>query len=107
MRYNYQNNSLNQYTYDDGTMRDRTSVQADWLLLDFRNTSYWYTLVGPPNKCNDLSAYRTLQMAFRFPYWKASNFNVNIQGANSTGCAKFNRFLLYSHWPPDQLPFHR
>ncbi|RUP49797.1 hypothetical protein BC936DRAFT_141454, partial [Jimgerdemannia flammicorona] len=92
VRYNNQNNSLHQYTYDDNTMRDRSTVWADWLLLEFSNASYWYSLLGPNTECNDYSHFTNLNVAFRFPGKKAYSFNVNLQDAVPTACGTVKAF---------------
>ncbi|OZJ01926.1 hypothetical protein BZG36_05321 [Bifiguratus adelaidae] len=86
VRYNNQNNSLGQYTHDDNTMREHTSVQADRLFLAFSPSSYWYTLVGPPNVCNNYSSYSYLNIGLRFPFGVASAFSVNLQSASLPSC---------------------
>ncbi|KAF9343080.1 hypothetical protein BGX26_006290 [Mortierella sp. AD094] len=56
-RYSSEQNALGFYTGDDGTVTNRTTVQADWLLLSYDANTYWYTTLGAPNTCNDYSQF--------------------------------------------------
>ncbi|KAF9311130.1 hypothetical protein BG003_007729 [Podila horticola] len=86
-RYGTEKNALGFYVGDDGTVASRTSVQADFLLLNVTSASYWYTLLGDATACNDYSAFTKVNLAVRFPVGKVFGFDVVVQDADATGCA--------------------
>ncbi|KAG0328464.1 hypothetical protein BG000_000481 [Podila horticola] len=79
------------YTGDDGTVANRTTVQADWLLLSVKPTSYWYSSLGPANTCNDYSAYTKLSLAVRYPATTRFGFNVVIQDVDAASCSQLTQ----------------
>ncbi|KAG0002709.1 hypothetical protein BGZ79_002456 [Entomortierella chlamydospora] len=85
-RYSSEQNALGFYVGDDGTVTSRTTVQADWLLLNVNADSYWYTNLGAPNTCNDYSSFTQLSLAIRYPTTKRIGFNVVVQDTDSTTC---------------------
>ncbi|KAF9315894.1 hypothetical protein BG003_002582, partial [Podila horticola] len=87
-RYSSEQNAMGYYTGDDGTVANRTTVQADWLLLSVKPTSYWYSTLGPANTCNDYSAYTKLSLAVRYPATTRIGFNVVIQDVDAASCSK-------------------
>ncbi|KAG0079033.1 hypothetical protein BGZ93_003302, partial [Podila epicladia] len=86
-RYGTEKNALGFYVGDDGTVASRTTVQADFLLLNVTSSSYWYTLLGDATTCNDYSAFTQVNLAVRFPVGKVFGFDVVVQDADTTGCA--------------------
>ncbi|KAF9997598.1 hypothetical protein BGZ80_006958 [Entomortierella chlamydospora] len=85
-RYSNEENALRFYTGDDHTVTERTTVQDDWLLLSFNTASYWYTLLGASNTCNDYSQFTKLNLAIRYPTNKRIGFNMVIQDTTSGTC---------------------
>ncbi|KAF9991703.1 hypothetical protein BGZ79_004107, partial [Entomortierella chlamydospora] len=85
-RYSSEQNALGFYTGDDGTAASRISVQADWLLLNVNNNTYWYSNLGPANTCNDYSSFTKLSLAIRYPTTKRIGFSVVIQDTETTAC---------------------
>ncbi|KFH67446.1 hypothetical protein MVEG_06178 [Podila verticillata NRRL 6337] len=90
-RYSSEQNAMGYYTGDDGTVTYRTSVQGDWLMLSVNPTSYWYTLLGPADTCNDFSAYKTLSLAVRYPTTTRVGFNVVIQDVDAASCSEMTQ----------------
>ncbi|KAF9173779.1 hypothetical protein BGX21_010238 [Mortierella sp. AD011] len=91
-RYSSGSNALGFYTDDDNTMTERTSVQADWLLLNFDTSSYWYTLLGEDNTCNDYSKYSSLNLAVRYPYSSPIGFTVVLQTNDAATCTQMTQY---------------
>ncbi|KAF9370688.1 hypothetical protein CPB97_002538, partial [Podila verticillata] len=87
-RYSSEQNAMGYYTGDDDTVANKTTVQGDWLLLNVKPISYWYTLLGPANTCNDFSAYKTLSLAVRYPTATRVGFNIVIQDVDAASCSK-------------------
>ncbi|KAF9199555.1 hypothetical protein BGZ49_010300 [Haplosporangium sp. Z 27] len=90
-RYSTEQNALGFYTGDDNTVTQRSTVQADWLLLSFTNASYWYTLLGPASTCNDYSRFTKLSLALRYPTASRIGFSVDVQGNDNTTCTTLVR----------------
>ncbi|KAF8950482.1 hypothetical protein BGZ52_002347, partial [Haplosporangium bisporale] len=86
-RYGTEKNALGFYVGDDGTVASRSSVQADFLLLNVTSTSYWYTLLGDATTCSDYSAFTKLNLAVRFPVGKVFGFDVVVQDADASACS--------------------
>ncbi|KAG0008286.1 hypothetical protein BGZ80_003621 [Entomortierella chlamydospora] len=84
-------NALGFYTDDDITMTERTSVQADWILLTFNTSSYWYSLLGPDNTCNDYSMYSSLNFAVRYPA-SSVGFNIVLQTNDNATCTQMTQY---------------
>src|SRR5690348_5790029 len=59
-------NSLVYFTSDDCTSAERLSVQGDFHLLSVSPNTYWYTLLGPQNTCNDYSRYSKVLIGVRY-----------------------------------------
>ncbi|KAF9109108.1 hypothetical protein BGX27_007988 [Mortierella sp. AM989] len=85
-RYSNEQNAMGYYTGDDGTSTARPTVQADWLLLTFSTSTYWYTLLGAPDTCNDYSQFTTLNLSIRYPTSTRIGFNVVLQDTLSGSC---------------------
>ncbi|KAF9433230.1 hypothetical protein BGZ76_009719 [Entomortierella beljakovae] len=85
-RYGTEKNAMGFYLGDDGTVTSRTSVQADWLLLNVNNASYWYTNLGDHNSCGDYSQFTQLNLAVRYPTATRIGFNVVLQDADNATC---------------------
>ncbi|KAG0011263.1 hypothetical protein BGZ81_002286, partial [Podila clonocystis] len=90
-RYGTEKNALGFYVGDDGTVASRTTVQADFLLLNVTSASYWYTFLGDATTCNDYSAFTQVNLAVRFPVGKVFGFDVVVQDADATGCTTLVR----------------
>ncbi|KAF9100556.1 hypothetical protein BGX27_000342 [Mortierella sp. AM989] len=85
-RYGTEMNALGFYTGDDGTVTSKTTVQADWLLLSFSTSSYWYTNLGGPETCSDYSQFTTLSIAIRYSTATRIGFNVVLQDTANDQC---------------------
>ncbi|KAF9955497.1 hypothetical protein BGZ72_003663 [Mortierella alpina] len=81
-RYGNEKNAIDVYTSDENTGSAKASVQADWLLLNVvKDTTYWYTLLGPLGSCNDYHEFTRLNLAIRFPTATRFGFEVVLQEA--------------------------
>ncbi|KAF9581192.1 hypothetical protein BGW38_001888, partial [Lunasporangiospora selenospora] len=92
-RYNSGVNVLGFATGDDNTVTQKTSVQGDWLLLNVNANTFWYSLVGNANTCNDYSKYTKLSLAVRYPTSTRIGFNVVLQttlGSDCTGLSQYS-----------------
>lgn len=81
-RYGREENAIDVYTSDENSGSAKSSVQADWLLLNVQDATYWYTLLGPRDSCNDYSQFTQLNMAIRFPTATRFTFDVVLQEAD-------------------------
>ncbi|KAG0071543.1 hypothetical protein BGZ92_004258 [Podila epicladia] len=90
-RYSAEQNAMGYYTGDDGTMSAKSTVQADWLMLSVKPTSYWYTNLGPDNTCNDYSGYTKVSLAVRYPTATRIGFNVVIQEVDAASCSQLTQ----------------
>ncbi|KAF9432255.1 hypothetical protein BGZ76_011067 [Entomortierella beljakovae] len=94
-RYSSEQNALGFYTGDDQTVTARTTVQADWLLLSFSTSSYWYTLLGQPDTCNDYSQFTTLNLSVRYLTSTKIGFKVVLQDIlNPSDCTGLEQHIL-------------
>ncbi|KAF9109107.1 hypothetical protein BGX27_007987 [Mortierella sp. AM989] len=93
-RYSNEQNALGYHTGDDNTGLEVSSIQADWLLLIFSTSTYWYTLLGAPDTCNDYSQFTTLNLAVRYPTLIRTGFNVVLQDTLSGSCTGLNQHPL-------------
>ncbi|KAF9962491.1 hypothetical protein BGZ70_008037 [Mortierella alpina] len=89
-RYGNEENAIDVYTSDENSGSAKASVQADWLLLNVKDTTYWYTLLGPRDACNDYSQFTQLNLAIRFPTATRFSFDIVLQEAADdllSGCS--------------------
>ncbi|KAG0344221.1 hypothetical protein BG004_004632 [Podila humilis] len=94
-RYGLEQNALGFYAGDDGTVTAKSSVQADFLLLNVNSASYWYTLLSATaSTCSDYSAFSTLNLSVRFPANKVIGFDVVLQDGDVTDCSTQVRHSL-------------
>ncbi|KAG9321784.1 hypothetical protein KVV02_004813 [Mortierella alpina] len=89
-RYGNEENAIDVYTSDENSGSAKASVQADWLLLNVKDSTYWYSLLGPRDSCNDYSQFTQLNLAIRFPTATRFGFDVVLQEADDDlllGCS--------------------
>ncbi|CAO3568325.1 unnamed protein product [Mortierella alpina] len=89
-RYGNEENDIDVYTSDENSGSAKASVQADWLLLNVKDSTYWYTLLGPRDACNDYSQFTQLNLAIRFPTPTRFSFDIVLQEASYdplSGCS--------------------
>ncbi|KAG0308180.1 hypothetical protein BGZ99_001209, partial [Dissophora globulifera] len=93
-RYGNEMNALGYYTGDDETVSAKTTVQGDWMLLSYTPTTYWYTLLGAANTCNDYSQFTKISLAVRYPTTKRIGFSVVLQETDSSTCTGLTQHPL-------------
>ncbi|KAG0241064.1 hypothetical protein BGW41_006401 [Actinomortierella wolfii] len=82
-------------TGDDNTGNDRSYVQQDWILLNFKTTSYWYSDLGEENTCTDLTGYKKIALGIRYP--TASQpfaWQLSLQDRLPGGCSGLQNHYL-------------
>ncbi|KAF9979140.1 hypothetical protein BGZ73_005308 [Actinomortierella ambigua] len=74
-------------TGDDNTGNTRSYVQQDWILFDFKTTSYWFSVLGADNTCTDLTGYTKVGIAVRYPSVTTPfGWQLSVQDTLPGGC---------------------
>ncbi|KAG0270186.1 hypothetical protein DFQ27_000105 [Actinomortierella ambigua] len=74
-------------TGDDNTGNSRSYVQQDWVLFDFKTTSYWYSVLGAANTCTDLTGYTKVGISVRYPSVTTPfGWQLSVQDTLPGGC---------------------